>query len=90
MARKIKHVYCKCYCVTEPGCPKILTGIYYAKKGTTGIWYWQRKLNHAFVFEEDADATIDISDDAIDAEACLEPRNISGCLLGFVRVPKNE
>ena len=43
-------VYCKCFCVPKPGSPKAFTGLYYAKRGATGIWYWVRSLEHAHRF----------------------------------------
>ena len=51
MTTDVKFVYCKCFCVPKPNAPSISTGIYYARRGTTGIWYWQRNLNRAHRFE---------------------------------------
>lgn len=51
MTTLTNFVYCKCFCVPTPDTPTACTGIYYAKRGTTGIWYWIRSLQRAHRFE---------------------------------------
>ncbi len=51
MAFFANFVYCRVFCVPRVDTPAASTGIYYAKRGTTGIWYWVRSLREAHRFE---------------------------------------
>lgn len=73
-------VYCKVFCVPRPDTPIASTGIYYAKRGTTGIWYWVRSLRMAHRFEL-------ASEEACQANDALG--NVGeDCLVGFVKASR--
>lgn len=74
-------VYCKCFCTPKPGVPKAFTGLYYARVGTTGIWYWQRRLDHAYVFKTDNELS---SDEALAMLRTIGNNIAPNELVGFV------
>ncbi len=83
---EIKYVYCLCYPAPPTNSPKAFTGVYFAKRGTTGIWYWQRKVKQAFVFKGVHGL---VSEDAGMVTTALG--NISDTeLVGFIRWEEHE
>lgn len=77
-----KCVFVLCYALVKNGTPKPMTGTYFARRGEgSRIWYWVRKLEHAFIF--------DAKDGATQTECVTQlPQPPTGTLMGFVEIPQ--
>lgn len=72
-------VYMAASALTHKEVPASLKGLWFAKRGSTGIWYWQRKVKGAYLFSSPSAAA------ALEAQRKLSLR-ASEIVYGFVRV----